>query len=98
MEKITLIILTYTLAFIFGFLYRYLLKKFARGTTRGLSQNIGKYDRALRFAIAIGLLIFAIATSWSPWLLFFSGFSLFEAIFSWCGFYATIGKTTCPID
>jgi hypothetical protein len=79
-------------------LYRFILKKFASGTTRGAHKNIGKYDRAIRFAIALGLLLLAITTSWSPWLLFFSGFALFEAIFSWCGFYAALGKNTCPVN
>jgi hypothetical protein len=31
-------------------------------------------------------------------LIFFSGFALFEALFSWCGFYAALGKSTCPIE
>ena len=43
----------------------------------------------------MGLL--AITTTWSPILIFFSGFALFEAIFSWCGFYAAMGKNTCPV-
>lgn len=33
-----------------------------------------------------------------PKTIFFSGFAFFEAIFSWCGFYATIGKNTCPVE
>lgn len=92
------IIVMYIASFIFGLLYRFVLKKFASGTTRGAQRNIGKYDRTIRFAIALGLLLLAITTSWSPWLFFFSGFSLFEAIFSWCGFYAAIGKNTCPVN
>jgi hypothetical protein len=87
----------YLLAFAFGFLYRAILKKYAKGTVRGVSRNIGKYDRALRLALWFGLLILAITTTWSPLLLFFSGFSLFEAIFSWCGFYAIIGRNSCPL-
>lgn len=91
-----LIAIMYTLAFIFGFAYHTLLKKFAKGTTRGAVKNIGTLDRLLRVAIGVGLLIWAITTSWSPVLLFFSGFAFFEAIFSWCGFYAALGKKTCP--
>ena len=90
------ILILYILAFIVGFLYRFLLKKFAKGTARGAGKNIGKYDRIIRLVIWIGLLVWAITTSWSPWLIFFSGFALFEAIFSWCGFYAALGKNTCP--
>jgi len=92
------ILIMYIVAFIFGFLYRFILKKFASSTARGLQKNIGKYDRAIRLAIWLALLLLAITTSWSPWLLFFSGFALFEAIFSWCGFYAALGKNTCPTN
>jgi len=92
------ILIMYIVAFIFGFLYRFILKKFASSTARGVQKNIGKYDRAIRLAIALALLFLAVTTSWSPWLLFFSGFALFEAIFSWCGFYAALGKNTCPAN
>jgi len=93
-----LILVMFVLAFAFGFAYRFILKKLARNTPRGVSKNIGNSGRALRFIISVLLFIWAITTSWSPILLFFSGFALFEAIFSWCGFYATIGKSTCPIN
>jgi len=92
-----LIVVMYILAFIVGFLYRAILKKFAKGTKRGTPQNIGKPDRFIRIAIGVALLILAITTSWNPILIFFSGFAFFEAIFSWCGFYAAMGKNTCPI-
>jgi len=92
------ILIMYIVAFIFGFLYRFILKKFASSTARGVQKNIGKYDRAIRLAIWLALLLLAITTSWSPWLLFFSGFALFEAIFSWCVFYAALGRNTCPTN
>ncbi|MFT5436638.1 MAG: hypothetical protein ACI840_001286 [Ulvibacter sp.] len=91
------ILIMYLLSFVFGFLYRFILKKFAKGSVRGVHKNIAKSDRLVRMVIAIGLLLWAITTSWSPWLLFFSGFALFEAMFSWCGFYAALGKNTCPV-
>lgn len=90
------VLVMYALAFAFGFLYRFILKTFAKGTARGVTSNIGRYDRAIRLAAWLGLLIWAITTSWSPWLLFFSGFALFEALFSWCGLYAALGRNTCP--
>ena len=93
-----LIVIMYLLAFIFGFTYRTLLKKFARKTFRSASKNIGKNDRTIRIVIGIALLLIAVTTTWSPWLLFFSGFAFFEAIFSWCGLYAVLGKNTCPTD
>ena len=93
-----LIVVMYVLAFVVGFIYRAILKKFARRSAHGAPRNIGKYDRLLRLAIGVGLLLWAITTTWSPILIFFSGFAFFEAIFSWCGFYAAIGKNTCPVN
>lgn len=92
-----LILVMYLLAFIFGFIYRAMLKKFAKTSNRKVHKNIGRPDRLIRFAIAAALLVLAITTTWNPLLIFFSGFALFEAIFSWCGFYAALGKNTCPI-
>jgi hypothetical protein len=93
-----LIVIMYILAFLFGFIYRAILKKFAKGSVRAVSHNIGKSDRLLRLAIGVGLLLWAITTTWSPVPIFFSGFCIFQAVFSWCGFYAAIGKNTCPVE
>lgn len=93
-----LIVIMYILAFIVGFIYRAILKKFARRPAHGAPKNIGKSDRLLRALIGIALLLWAITTSWSPILIFLSGFALFEAIFSWCGFYAALGKNTCTVE
>lgn len=93
-----LIVIMYFLAGIVGLIYRSILKKFAKNSPRGATRNIGKGDRLLRLAIGVGLLLWAILTTWSPILIFFSGFALFEAVFSWCGFYAALGKNTCPIN
>ncbi len=92
-----LIVIMYILAFVVGFIYRAILKKFAPQSAHGAPRNIGKSDRLLRVVIGVGLLLWAITTTWSPILIFFSGFAFFEAIFSWCGFYAAMGKNTCPI-
>jgi len=98
-----LIVIMYILAFIIGLVVKYLSKKLSRPITVSLSnpsvgnRNIGKSDRLLRLAIGVGLLLWAITTTWSPILIFFSGFAFFEAIFSWCGFYAALGKNTCPV-
>ncbi len=93
-----LIVIMYILAFIFGFVYRYIVRKFSRNTLRKVHKNIGQKDRMIRWGIGIFLLILAVTTSWSPILLFFSGFTFFEAIFSWCGLYAALGRNSCPID
>lgn len=90
-----LIVVLYVLAFLFGFAYRMALRRFAANTTHGVARNMGTYDRWLRVVIGVVLLYLAIATSWSFILIFLSGFCFFEAIFSWCGYYAAIGKNTC---
>ena len=90
-----LIVAMYLLAFVVGFLYRLILKYAAKNTPRGAGRNINATGRWIRFAIAVVLLVVAITTTWSPVLLFFSGFSLFEAIFSWCGLHAALGRNTC---
>lgn len=92
-----LIVMMYLFAGIVGLLYRAILKRFAKNSPRGATRNIGKSDRLLRLAIGAGLLLWAITTTWNPLLIFFSGFALFEGIFSWCGLYAALGKNTCPI-
>jgi len=61
-------------------------------------KNIGKTDRLIRLIIGIGLLLWAMLTSWSPLLIFISGFCIFEAVFSWCAFYAAIEKNTCSVE
>jgi hypothetical protein len=96
--ELVLIAQMYLLAIIFGFAYRAVLRRAARGTVRAMGQNIGTSDRWVRFALGVGLLVWAITTTWSPLLLFFSGFCFFEAAFSWCGLYAAIGRTTCPLE
>lgn len=90
-----LIVVMYLLAGIVGLVYRAILKKFTKNSVRGATRNIGKADRLIRLAIGVGLLLWAITTTWSPILIFFSGFAFFEAIFSWCAFYQALGKNTC---
>jgi len=92
------ILIMFVLAFVSGFIYRALLKQFAGKTTRGASKNMGTNDRVVRALIGAVLLLIAITTTWSYWLLFFSGFAFFGALFSWCGLYAAFGKNTCPAN
>lgn len=92
-----LVVLMYLLAFVFGLIYRVILKRLAKGTVRGVHKNIGKKDRLLRLAIGVVLLLWAMLTTWNPIVIFISGFCIFEALFSWCGLYAALGKNTCPI-
>ncbi len=92
-----LIVVMYIFAGLVGLLYRAILKKFSKNSPRGATRNIGKPDRLLRLAISAGFLLWAITTTWSPLLIFLSGFAFFEGIFSWCGLYAALGKNTCPM-
>lgn len=84
--------------FVFGFLYRLTLKKFAKKTPYGVQKNIDIKGRVFRALIGVGLVVWAVMTDWSPVLFFFAGFTFFEAIFSWCGLYAAMGKNSCPIN
>ncbi len=91
------IFVLYILAGIFGLIYRALLKYIAKNKNRRAQKNISLGGRLFRAALGVILLTWAVLTSWSPVLIFFSGFTFFEAIFSWCGFYAAIGKNSCPL-
>lgn len=93
-----LIVAMYLAALIVGLIYRAILRHFTKGTVRGAAKNIGKADRLLRLALGMALLLWAMLTTWSPILIFLSGFAIFEAVFSWCGFYAALGKNTCPVE
>ena len=92
-----LIVSMYLLAGIVGLAYRAILRILTKDSPRSVWKNIGSLDRVLRLAIGVLLLVWAVTTSWSPILLFFSGFALFEALFSWCGFYGALGKNSCPL-
>ena len=94
---IGLIIVMYVLGALVVLVYRYVQRQFAKTQTRTVSRNIGASDRLIRLTIAAALLLWAITTTWSPFLLFLSGFAFFEGIFSWCGLYAALGRNTCPV-
>jgi hypothetical protein len=91
------ILLLYIMAFLSGFIYRFLLRKFANSAARIRPKNIGLNDRLIRAVLGLALLIWAVSTTWNPLLIFISGFCFFEAIFSWCGLYAALGKNSCPL-
>lgn len=94
---IAYIVTLFVAAFLFGLLYRFLLKLLVQKGVRAVTKNIGSSDRWLRAALGLGLFVGALFTSWSPVLFFFAGFCLFESLFSWCGLYAALGKNTCPV-
>jgi hypothetical protein len=93
-----LIIIMYILAGIALIIYRTIMKRVGKNTPRGNAKNISAGERLLRVGIGIVLLLWAITTSWNPLLIFLSGFAFFEALFSWCGLYAALGKNTCPTE
>jgi len=96
------IVVLYGAAFVFGLIYRAVFLRVA-GKVGFLKRNqvqhknIGGIDRLLRLVIAVGLLVWAVFTTWNPLVIFLSGVVFFEAVFSWCLFYAAIGKNTCSI-
>ena len=90
------VVIMFIFAFITGLIYRLVLKHLAKNDLRKRNHNIGKGDRALRALLGAGLLLLGIYF-WSAILLFLAGFCFFEAIFSWCGLYAALGKNTCPL-
>lgn len=92
------VLITLLWGFVFGFIYRQIAKRFSSSASPRWHVNINSYDRWLRAVAGLWLLIRAITTTWSPILLLFAGFCFFEAIFSRCGFYALLGKSSCPID
>jgi hypothetical protein len=60
-----------------------------------LKQNIGKYDRLIRYAIA--MILFGLAMYFkSSILVFVALFVLFEALSGWCVVYQMLGKNSCP--
>ena len=60
-----------------------------------MKKNIGTFDRVLRLALAIVLLVLAYLKM--SWILLVAGlFVLFEAAFSWCILYQLLGKNSCP--
>lgn len=97
-SPLIIFIITIGLSFAFGLLYRAFMRKVAQGTVRGVTKNIDKTDRITRAILGAILFVFAVYLSWNPIILFFAGFCFFEALFSWCGFYALIGRSTCPIE
>jgi hypothetical protein len=84
-------------SFIFWFLYRWLLRLFAASSPIRYNKNIGTSGRWMRAITWAVLLIIAITTSWSPFLLFFSWFCFFESFFSRCWLNAALGKSSCPL-
>jgi hypothetical protein len=64
-----------------------------------MKKNIGTTDRVVRLCIAFLFFIVAFFFSgFGRWVVVLLGlFSLYEALFSWCAFYALLGKNTCPV-
>jgi uncharacterized membrane protein len=92
------ILVMFLLAFAFGVASRKTTHQVAKTKVKRVKRNIGQKDRLLRISISVLAFVLAITTTWSPILLFVSGFALFEAISGWCAFYSAVGKNTCPVD
>jgi hypothetical protein len=97
------IALPLVLGFLGGFVFQTVAKKMRSSKPQtGVPQkrkNIGVYDRLLRALTGVALVVYALVTGGQHVLAFFvAGFCFFEAIFSWCIFYAAIGRNTCPMN
>ena len=75
-----LIIMMFISAFIFWYLYRFILRKFTKNKAFTIFNNRNYWVQFILIVFGVSLLILAITTSWNPFLLFLSGFILFEAI------------------
>ncbi|HBM45978.1 MAG: hypothetical protein UT05_C0001G0045 [Parcubacteria group bacterium GW2011_GWF2_38_76] len=91
---ISYIIIIFISAFIFGFILRIILSKIIKNQQDKVIKNINKEDRIIRASLGGVLFIFAIFTTWNPFLIFLAGFLFFEAIIGWCGIYLILGKNT----
>lgn len=80
------LLVIYGAALVFVLLYRGLLHRFFVRLVGGTPWQI---HRGVRAAAAVTLFVAAIATSWSPPLLFLSGLLLFDALLGWRGEHTT---------
>jgi hypothetical protein len=62
--------------------------------------NIGTLDRAVRFAIGLALIAYAIPIGFAPtgwnWIGWIGVIPLLTAAFGFCPFYTMLGMSTCP--
>jgi hypothetical protein len=66
-----------------------------------MTKNIGTKDRLIRLAIAIACFVGAYVARVAVFqllLVAFGLFCVFQATFSWCAWYALLGRNTCPIQ
>ena len=59
-------------------------------------KNIGSADRIIRLILGVILIALGIG-SINPVLMIAGIFSVYEAVSSWCVFYAILGRNTCPL-
>lgn len=90
-----LILMLYAIAGAVLFMIRFALSRLFPTTRFSHARNIGTLGRIVRLAIAAGILVFAISTTWSLLLIFISGLVFFESLLRWCALYALIGRNTC---
>jgi hypothetical protein len=76
-----LILLMYLLAFGLGLIYRQTVVKTGKNRNTFLARLPGNRVRMVWAAAGAGLFIWAITTTWNPWLLLLSGLGVFGAVF-----------------
>jgi hypothetical protein len=65
-------------------------------------KNIGTFDRVLRLAIAVFIIMYMILATHTILVMIVLGilalFCVYQAIAGWCLWYQIIGKNTCPVS
>jgi hypothetical protein len=101
MDHVLYLALPLVVGFLSGFVFRVVMKKIGahKLPVAGKKRNIGTQDRVFRAFTGAGLLVYGLLVEGRHLVVFFvAGFCFFEAIFSWCAFYAAVGKNTCPVE
>lgn len=87
-----------------GFLLAMFIRRFLRRRLSDITEfsmyakNIGTRDRMVRVVLGLTFLLLAILTSWHPVLFIAAGFSIYQALNTWCLVYSLMGKNTCAIS
>lgn len=96
-------IFMYVLSFMAGIavalIQRYIMRnmRFNKKDQRTAAHNnIGVAGRVLRFCIATTAFAYAVYTG-SEIAFIIAGYTYYEAFAKWCGFYALIGRNSCPL-
>ncbi len=91
------VLLMILVGLVVGVIYRFIMTKYVKNPRKNLSKNIGVGDRWVRFGLSIVFFFVGLFNLSNPIFLIVCGFLLYETFSSWCGLFAVIGKSSCPI-